>query len=90
MDERHQEPGDGTNPQWPTTADMALWRAHGGSQHSADVETVTMPLVRFGGFLRAHERTFLGRRGGFARSEALTPERKTEIARNAARARWRL
>jgi hypothetical protein len=30
----------------------------------------------------------LGRRGGVARREKLTPERRAEIARNAARKRW--
>jgi hypothetical protein len=30
-----------------------------------------------------------GRKGGQARAEQLTPERRLEIARNAARARWR-
>ena len=31
----------------------------------------------------------LGRKGGAARAEKLTPERRREIARNAAAARWR-
>lgn len=30
----------------------------------------------------------LGRRGGKARAEKMTPERRTEIARNAAAKRW--
>jgi hypothetical protein len=31
----------------------------------------------------------LGSRGGKARAEKMTPERRTEIARNAAQRRWR-
>ncbi len=31
----------------------------------------------------------LGRKGGKARAKKMTPERRREIARNAARARWR-
>ena len=31
----------------------------------------------------------LGRKGGKARSEKMTPERRTEIARKAATARWK-
>ena len=31
----------------------------------------------------------LGRKGGKARSEKMTPERRTEIAREAAAARWK-
>lgn len=30
----------------------------------------------------------LGRKGGMARAEAMTPERRAEIARNAAAKRW--
>jgi hypothetical protein len=30
----------------------------------------------------------LGRKGGAARSKAMTPEKRTEIARKAARSRW--
>lgn len=32
---------------------MRLWRAHGGDQHGPNVETVTMPLHKFFGFVRA-------------------------------------
>jgi hypothetical protein len=31
----------------------------------------------------------LGRRGGKARAEKMTPERRAEIARNAAKSRWK-
>lgn len=33
--------------------------------------------------------SLLGKLGGKARAKALTPERRREIARNAARARWK-
>lgn len=30
---------------------MGLWRAHGGDQHGPNIETVTMPLSKFCGFI---------------------------------------